>query len=898
MALDLGSRIGPYEIAALIGVGGMGEVYRARDTVLHRDVALKVLPDAGRLDPELVHRFEREARLLASLNHPNIATLHGFETASAVHALVMELVDGEALDDRLAIARRTAKSGLPLKEALQISLQIANALDAAHERGIVHRDLKPANIKIRSDGTVKVLDFGIAKVFQPNERSQGDTTVAAVTRMSGAVIGTPSYMSPEQARGLTVDKRADIWAFGCVLYEMLSGERAFPGEDPSGVVARVIEREPDFGALPADVPRGIQRLLKHCLAKDPRQRLRDIADARLEIADLQATADDVNRDRLPIRRSAHFAWIAAGVLASACALLTAALVSGVQRPADSRAVTRFPVVIPSDQVLQAGAYPSVAISPAATHIAHITTDRIYLRAMDAAKAEPVAGTDNQDALGVLFSPDGEWIAFYSARYRELRKVPLGGGSPVRLAAADSYLGGSWSESDRIIFAQANGIFSVAGTGGTPSLLVALDHERGERGLNPVMLQDGSVVFTLATDGGGAQPAIKSIVVQPAQSADRRTLIEHGADARYLESGHLVYEDANALWVVPLDVGSLKTTGTPMPVPVQIARLPVNEVADFAVSRGGSLVYRAPVRRISTLFWIDKEGRQEAVGAPARFYDYVRVSPDGTKIAASLRDEGEEIYVWDIADQTFTRLTFNPGLDFLPLWTPDSKRIVFGSATGGRRNISSKAVDGAGATEVLFVAGPEFASANTNSLSPTGSHLVLRQITPDVRTSLWLLTLDGTGAVRPLVVTEHDELNGEISPDGHWLAYQADESGSFEVYIRPFPDVEGGRWQVSTGGGIQPAWSPDGRELFYLAPGRLMSVPIRGVVTPSLGTPRVILPALAFSPYSRSGRIYDVSPDGQRFLIFDPNATVSSDPLAGLSRLEVVLNWTEELNLKP
>jgi serine/threonine-protein kinase len=887
MALGPGDRFGPYEVIELIGVGGMGEVYRARDTVLHRDVALKALPAAGRLDPELVQRFEREARLLASLNHPNIATLHGFESSGAEQALVMELVDGETLDDRL-VARRTSKGGLPLKETLQIALQIVNALDAAHERGIVHRDLKPANIKIRSDGTVKVLDFGIAKVFQPSEPAERGVTV---TRMAGALIGTPSYMSPEQARGLAVDKRTDVWAFGCVLYEMVSGKRLYDGEKPSDVVARVIEREPDLRALPADLPRGVRRLLQHCLAKDPRERLRDIADARLEIVDLQASADGVIDDRALARRSPRLAWMAAGVLGFACALLGAALLSDVFVRSDSKAVTRFPVVIPSNQVRQAGAYPSVAISPTASHVAYITTDRIYLRAMDAAEAAPVAGTDGQDALGVLFSPDGESIAFYSARYRELRKVPLGGGAPVRLAAAESYLGGSWGADDRIVFAQANGIFSVAGTGGTPTLLAAPDHEQGELGLNPAMLPgDGGVVFTLATN------VLKSIVVQ--RGADRRVVVESGADARYLETGHLVYEEASTLWVVPFDVASLNTTGPPVPVPVRLARLPINEVADFAISRGGSLVYQLAAQRISTLFWIDREGRREDVGAPARSYDYMRVSPDGTKIAASLRDEGEEIYVWDIADKTFTRLTFNPELDFLPLWTPDSKQVVFGSVTGGRRTIARKAANGAGTTEVLFVGGPEFASANTNSLSPDGKQLLLRQITPDVRTNLWLLPLDGTGVATPLVTTEHDELNGEISPDGQWLAYQSDESGSFEVYIRPFPEVDTGKWQVSFGGGIQPAWSRDGRELFYLAPGRLMSVPIGGVDTPSVGTPRVILPALPTSPYVRSGRIYDVSPDGQRFLFFDPNAAVDSDPLAGFNRLEVVLNWIEGLHLAP
>jgi serine/threonine-protein kinase len=463
-----------------------------------------------------------------------------------------------------------------------------------------------------------------------------------------------------------------------------------------------------------------------------------------------------------------------------------------------------------------------------------------------------------------------------------------------VASAAGYLGGSWAEDGSIVFAQEGGIFSVPGTGGTPSLLLAVDRERGELGLNPVMLPGGrNVMFTLMAAADPQQATTRSIVVQSLGSEDRRVVIQNGADARYLETGHLVYADGSTLLVVPFDVDSLSVTGTPIPGATQVANQPVNRIADFAVSRSGSLVYRTGAWRIRTLAWVDREGRQEAVGAPARAYDYARLSPDGTKIAVSLRDEGEDIFVFDIASKAFTRITFDPGTDYLPVWTDDARRVVFASiAQSGSRIIARKAVDGTGAIERLFDAGADV--ANPVALLPSGTELVFRQITPEGRNNLWLLPLDGSGVANPLLATEHDEFNGEVSPDGRWLAYQSEESGSFEIYLRPFPDVDGGKWQVSNGGGIQPLWSPDGTELFYLASGRLMGLSIGGGAAPAIGAPRVILPELTYTPYERSGRTYDISPDGRRFLILHTPTTVSDDPFDGLNRFEVVLNWSEEL----
>jgi len=592
-------------------------------------------------------------------------------------------------------------------------------------------------------------------------------------------------------------------------------------------------------------------------------------------------------------------WQPAAVLAFGSALFAGVLIVAafvLRDPSLESPVTRFTIVIPSAQRIEAGAYQSVAISPSSGHIAYVANGRVYLRPRDAAEARPVEGTENQGPLvGVLFSPDGEWMAYYSARYRELRKVPRTGGAPIRVAAAQGYLGGSWGADGRIVFAQSEGVYAVAETGGVPELLVAADRERGERLQNPVLLPNGrGVLFTVAAE---SEPG-RRIVVQSLGVGGRRVTLASGTDARYLDTGHLVFGDGGTLVVEPFDLASLRTTGAPLAVAQGLLQQSVIQSADFAVSRSGTLVYRTAAQPLRTLVWVDREGNREIAEAPPRAYNYPRISPDGARIAVSLSDEDRDIFAWDSAERTFTRLTFNADVDMLPVWVLDSGRIVFGSRSGGRSNISRRSADGTGGAEVLVERQGDMV-LQPNSVTPSATHLVFRHATfvgaaggPD--NDLWILPLDGSGPAKPLLATERQELNAEISPDGRWLAYQSNETGPFEIYIRPFPEIDGGVWQASSGGGIQPLWAPDGGQLFYLASERMMSVSVSGGATPSIGAARVVLASLPFLPYERSGRAYDLSPDGQRFLFVNTTTTISDDPFEGADRYEVVLNWSEEL----
>jgi len=881
-----GTRLGSYELLAPLGAGGMGEVFRARDSRLGREVALKVLSGPFAFDAERRARFDHEARVLASLNHPNIATLYGIEESAGTQALVLELVEGPTLADQLAAQRRQG-GGLSLAEAIAIGDQIAAALEAAHGHGIVHRDLKPANVALTRDGTVKVLDFGLAKVFTREQDARGVT----VTATAGlGVVGTPAYMSPEQLRGLPVDKRVDVWAFGCVLFEMLCGEASFAGEHSSDVVARVIEREPDFGLLPPPTPPAILRLLRRCLEKDPGRRLRDIGDARLEIADAMAEVTQ-GRIRAPImQRASRLKLAVVAVLGALGALVAGAWIALVVNPPAPPAVVRFTVVAPRGHELLLTAYQSIAISPQGTHLAYAANSRIYLRALDTSGAQAVAGTENQTIGGMMFSPDGQWLGFHSRHDRELRKVPIHGGASVKIATADVFLGGTWSADNGIVFAQLDGIYSVPASGGEPARLIAVDQERGERAQNPQFLANGQVLFTLVKTGQDGVVS-SSIAAQTPHANDRRIVIERGTDARYLSGGYLVYADERTLAAVPFDPDMLRVKGSAVRVIQQLARQPIRNGADFAVSASGALVYRGSEIPTSTLVWVDRSGHQEAVGAPARRYSYVRLSPDGTRIATNLEEEGQEIYLWDIARRTFSRFTFNQGPDYQPIWTPDAKRVAYASFIGGRGGISWQRADGTAGERLASAPGADV--WNPNSFTPDGAQLVFRQISLSLDTNLWLLSLADRSA-RPLLATPAREFNGEISPDGRWLAYQSDESGIYEVYVRPFPNVDKGHWQVSTGGGTHPLWNPDGRELFYLASGHLLGVNIESGATPSIGSARVVIESVPYPPFVTQGRSFDISPDGQRFLFKTAATDADYDPLADQLHYEVVLNWTEEL----
>jgi Tol biopolymer transport system component len=900
MHLSAGVRLGPYTILSALGAGGMGEVYRARDTKLNRDVALKVLPEAFMLDPDRLARFKREAQVLASFNHPNIGQIYGLEETDGIRALVLELVEGPTLADRIA------QRPVPLDEALAIARQIAEALEAAHEQGVIHRDLKPSNIKLRPDGTVKVLDFGLAKALEPTpgatDMSQSPTITSPAMTSMGVILGTAAYMSPEQAKGRPADKRSDVWAFGCVLFEMLTRKRAFEGEDVSDTLASVLKGEPGWSALPGEVPVSIRTLLTGCLAKDPRQRIADLSVA-LFVINHQGSV--VPPGHAPIPDSGQRARRAALVVT---AVVVVGLASGyggwtLKRTAP-RAVTRSTITLPRGDNFSHTGVHVVALSADGSRLVYTANLRLYMRSMDQLEATPIGGTEGgQDTAGrnPFFSPDGQWIGFW--KEGQLKKVSVTGGAPVVLCAAENPFGASWTTDNTILYGQGqegvSGIWRVSGDGGKPEHLVKV--ETGQIAQGPQMLPGGrAILFTLARrqDWDTAQ-----IVVQSLDTGRRHVVVQRGTDARYVPTGHLVYALGGTVLAVAFDVTTLAVTGGAVPLVEDVAQL--NVTAHFAISSEGALVYvpgnavaGGPPKR--TLVWVDRQGREDPIKAPPRAYFYPRLSPDGTRVALDLRDQEQDIWIWDLARETLTRLTLGPTFEQYGVWTHDGRAVIFSSSQFGGpsapRSLFRQASDGTGTIEQLTQgAVAQFASAVT----PDGTAVIFREETPPKKlgdrpgTDLFLLPLVGERRPRPLVQTPADELNAEVSPDGHWLAYQSNESGRHEIYVRPFPNVDAGKRQVSTSGGTQPLWARNGRELFYASMGALMRVPLTmgstfepGTVTKLLDGPYLLAPPPAL------GRMYDVSPDGRRFLMMKESRT--SDEPAASARIIFVQNWFEEL----
>ncbi len=901
MPLSPGTRLGPYEIVAAIGAGGMGEVYRARDRKLDRDVAIKILPEALAADPDRIARFEREAKTLAALNHPNIAHIHGFEEADGLSALVMELVEGPTLADRIA------KRPIPVDEALPIAKQIAEALEAAHEQGIIHRDLKPANVKVRDDGTVKVLDFGLAKALEPTTVSGAEviesptiTSPAMMTRV-GMILGTAAYMSPEQAKGRPADKRSDVWAFGCVLYEMLTGRRTFEGEDVSDTLAAVLRGEPDWRVLPADVPPSIRTLLTACLAKDRRRRIGDMS-AALFVIDHQAAlapALDALQHGAALRKPL---WRTAIPVAAVILVGLAAGYSAWKlKPAPPHAVTRF-AIAPADTMGRVDVFAgSVALSPDGTRFAYAANNRLYLGAFNQLEAAPIAGIEStglSSAKSPFFSPDSQWLGFWEAS--QIKKISVSGGAPVTVSAVvPTPLGITWASDNTILVGGASaGILRVSANGGMPERIVTVDP--GQFAAGPQLMPDGrTMLFTIASASGDEA----QIVVQSLDRGTRRTIIAGGTSGRYLPTGHLVYGLRGTLLAVPFDPASLSVKGGPVPVVQGVLQAAgaLSPAIQFAVSLDGTLAYVpaegfASARR-QTLVWVDRQGREETIAAPPGSYDHPRLSPDGTHLALMVVDDNRkpDIWVWDLARGGLTRVTADPIPARYPVWTPDSQRLIFNRAN----YLFWQAANGTGTAERL-------------SDLYNGSHLVPQTVSPDGRRVVFrgtdgrrgnsdLIILDvGDGRgfrpsePKPLVATPFEEYNAEISPDGRWLAYQSNRSGVFEVYVVPFPAVESGQWPVSTGGGTEPLWRSDGRELFYRAPtGAVMRVEVAPGTTWKTGSPAQVIEARSYVLGSDPlGRTYDVSPDGRRFVMMK-NAE-SPVQTSAVRRIVVVQNWFEEL----
>jgi serine/threonine-protein kinase len=898
VALSAGTRLGPYEVTALIGEGGMGKVWRAHHKGLKRDDALKVLPDAFASDPDRLARFRREAQVLASLNHPNIAHVYGLEQSDGVQALVMELVEGPTLADRVA------RGPIPLDEALPIARQIAEALEAAHEQGIIHRDLKPANIKVRPDGTVKVLDFGLAKALEPTSMPATDATASptltspAMTGV-GVLLGTAAYMSPEQARGKAVDKRSDIWAFGCVLYEMLTGRRAFEGEQVSDVLASVLAREPDWTLLPRGLSPVLGTFLKRCLQKDPKQRVHAIADVRLAMQDAFETSTgqpETSRTAVPIWQRP---WVAA-ISSVLAATLGGFIVWTTTRPAaPAPRVAQFEISLRAPETLApASSDHDLAISPDGTYVVYRASngDGFFLavRAIHKLSAQLLGSTEGA-TFGPFVSPDGAWVGFSDEGTGTLKRVPILGGPAVPIcqtgAGATGIAGASWGEDGTVVFGSgtSGGLRRVPASGGKPEELTTLAPGEVQHAW-PEFLPGGRALLFTILEGGSIENA--QIAVFDLESRQRKILVSGGSYPRYSGTGHIVYGIGGTLRAVPFDVGELDVTGPPVPV-LENVMTKNSGAANFALARNGSLVYLSGSANTSprTLAWVDRTGREEPLQVPPRTYLYPRVSPDGTRIALDIADLNRDIWTWEIERKTLTRLTLDPAADTHPTWTPDGRRIVFSSSRSGSANLYWQPADGTGDAEQLTES-PN--GKNPNAVTPDGSRLVFREATPVTTDDLLLIPLAPPRQPRLLVQTRFSERNAAISPDGRWIAFDSTESPRAEIYVRPFPDVSTGRWQVSTAGGRTPLWSRDGRELFFVSPDDVvMRLPIEAAASWRSGVPSPLFQNqnryFHQPPGGSLARTFDVGPDGRLLMI--KNVDTAGQPP---NQMVLVQNWTEEL----
>jgi serine/threonine protein kinase len=877
MTIAAGKRLGSYEVVAQIGAGGMGEVYQAHDTKLGRDVAIKVLPEAFAHDPERLSRFQREAKMLAALNHPNIATIHGLEQSSGMSYLVMELVSGETLSERV-------KAGpLGIEEALKIAVQIAEALEAAHEKGIIHRDFKPANVKVTPEGKVKVLDFGLAKAFEGDSAAEdmsNSPTLSRAATMQGVILGTAAYMSPEQARGKAVDKRTDIWAFGCVLYELLTGKQAFHGEDITEILASVVKSEPEWTALPAATPLKACDLLRRCLQKDKTLRLRDAGDARIEIHEALAAPSDVGATHTSSVPRSKLPWAVAAVLA----LITAAsLVSALRnRPtAVQKTSARFTISLSPGQEITT--YP--AITRDGQTVAYVTqqgTDdaQLYLRDLNSFQSRAVAGSSG--ARQPFFSPDGKWVAFFAQG--QLQKAEVAGGAPIPLAEAIYPFGGTWSEDNTIIYAGSlgSGLLRIPASGGTPESLTKPDGAaKGYAHVFPQALPGGrNVLFTIwgQTQGGAvlSLDSSRSEMVLPETNFATAIFDATGGSTGRL----LVVDQAADIRAASFDATHpVRTTADTSVLANVYYEVETESQGWLAVSNTGTAVYAPGNPAKTSLVWVDREGKIESLGKDQGVYREVSLSPDGAKAAVR---HGLDLWIHDLQRGTRSRLTSGNGSNILPLWSRDGTRIIFASNRGGDWDIYSQPADGSRPPEVLLKRPYD---QFPRSILADGT-LLYEEIHPKTGRALWTLSPDGK--TMPLRVTPFNEMEGQFSPGTEgglrWVAYSSDESGRSEIYVQSYPGGAN-RIPISAGGGILPRWSRDGKELFYVTGDNIVAVAIRP--DGSFSAPHKLFDRSNFLINYRFSS-YSVSPDGKRFLM------IQRDPDSVPRQLNVILNWSDEL----
>ena len=885
----IGTSFGPYQILAKLGEGGMGEVYRAHDASTGRDVALKILPDLAAADPERLARFQREAKALGGLNHPNIAAIFGVEDRGPVPAIIMELVEGEDLSTRIE------RGPVPAAEALAIARQIADALSAAHDAGIVHRDLKPHNIKLRDDGVVKVLDFGLAKT-QDSAISSGTTTnsptLTARATALGMIIGTAAYMSPEQAKGKPVDKRADIWAFGVVLYEMLTGRRAFPGDDVSDVLASVLKTEPDLQALPANTSPALRRLISRCLIKDARARLRDLGEGirQLDDADLAPEATTRPAAAQPFWRRAM--PVAIGVVA------TAVIAYGMYRmmaPAPAAPASPIRFLLPSTpaaSLITTAVHNDLAVLADGSGVVYTSlglgSTFLQIRRFDQFESTPVRGGLN--AVAPFVSPNGQWVGFAdSANPARLKKVQTDGGTPSTLALFPrAVFGATWTaDGQSIVVGTSNdGLQIISDNGGEPVAVTTIDPKSGDSSHRwPSAVAGTNVILFVGFKVGG--PELCALDVRS------KRVVRFGVQGsfpRFVAPGYIVFGTReNGLRAVAFDPARLEVSGAPVPV-LEGVPAKASGAMMFDVGHRGALVYGIGGGLLDnrTIVWVDRTGREAPTNAPGRSYFYARVAPGSGKLSLDVRGQDGDIWIWDPRG-TMQRLTQTEGSDQYGLWTPAGDRVVFQSDMNQKPGLYIMRADGIGPPAMIA----DVAGAFPNAVTPDGTSVIFRQATTTTKNDLMMVSIDGPDrTVKALIQTPHDELNASVSPDGKWIAFESDASGQSEVYVRPLPDVNAYQELVSTAGGTEPVWGAGSREIVFLGADQKLKT-----VTMTIGAggkPRFTAPATLFETgayfFGGIGRNYDITPDGKRFVMVKrgTDAPTAHEPL------RVVLNWAEDV----
>ncbi|HSE62641.1 MAG TPA: protein kinase [Thermoanaerobaculia bacterium] len=888
MTLSPGSRLGPYEIVSPLGAGGMGEVYRARDTRLERTVAIKVLASHLSVSPEVRQRFEREAKTISQLSHPHICALYDVGREGETEYLVMEFLEGDTLADRLA------RGPLPLEQALRYGVEIADALDKAHRQGIVHRDLKPGNVMLTRSG-VKLLDFGLAKAVAPGGGAEDLTalpTQANLTR-EGTILGTFQYMAPEQLEGKDADARTDIFAFGALLHEMATGRKAFSGSSQATLIGSILHTEPEsISAMQPAAPSALDRIVKTCLAKDPEERWQSAADVKRELRWI-TEGSQAGIPQPVVSRRRNREWLPWALTAVSVLVAAGAVARFGLRTAPPPAAMRYSIVVPDKSAVRA-----VAVSPDGTRMVFVARDStgrnlLWIRSRDSLAVQALPGTDNPSFP--FWSPDNRSIGFFADG--KLKRIEAAGGPPQTLCDAPLNRGGAWNRDGVILFAPASDseLYRVSSSGGRPTPLTRLDPSRGETSHRwPYFLPDGHrFLYLVASFARTGEQERMGVYVRSLDSNEEKLLVRANSSMAYAPPGYLLFYRERNLMASPFDLKGLRITGDPLPVAEEIQHYPQTYSAQFSVSQNGLLVYQ-PVSSsgVSQLAWFDRNGSETGHLGPPANQSNPRISPDGKRVAVDIVDPqtgNNDIWIYDAAGGIPTRFTSNPAFDNQPIWSPDGSRIFFMSLRSKHPDLYLKIASGAADEELIL---ESEAAKYPTDWSPDGRFLLFRSLDPGTNFELWTMGVGGDRKPTPFLKASFGVSHGQFSPDGRWVAYNSNESGKWEIYVSSFPGP-GGTWRVSMAGGSEPRWRRDGKELFYLAPdGKLMAVAVKegptfdaDAVTPLFST--------RLRQHVSSGDLftYDVAADGQRFLLNTDVGEVTSSPLT------VVLNWTADLKSK-